>query len=350
MEMKHLPSLAACFSLCFAGFAWGHDPGGGDQERPRYDRSVRPPDAVVSGWYPVVADNGGEQPALARIFAAFAPRVSVRWDERFLFVESWGLPEHGLMKGITNWQQQVPVPQDYTGANAWRLPLVPVPAKEPAMIKGRFLRGAIALAANGVPIFNPQNNRGEVSAEIGELDEWGGHCGRADDYHYHAAPLHLQDKVGKGRPIAVALDGYPVYGLTEPDGGIPAGLDSCHGHDSPVLGYHYHAATRYPYVNGGFHGEVVEAGGQVDPQPSAQPGRGAGSPLRGARITEFEVTGKEAYKLGYEVGGEKRAIVYSVNADRSLAFEYQNGKSGTTKETYTRRAAGGGGLRPPRLA
>jgi len=31
------------------------------------------------------------------------------------------------------------------------------------MIKERFLRGAIALGVNGIPIFNPQNNRGEVS-------------------------------------------------------------------------------------------------------------------------------------------------------------------------------------------
>jgi len=32
-----------------------------------------------------------------------------------------------------------------------------------------------------------------------------------------------------------------------------------------------HGSTKYPYVNGGFHGEVVEAGDQVDPQPRAQP-------------------------------------------------------------------------------
>ena len=61
--------------------------------------------------------------------------------------------------------------------------------------KNQFLRGAIALAVNGIPIFNPQNNGGEVSADIGELDQWGGHCGRADDYHYHVAPLHLQSVV-----------------------------------------------------------------------------------------------------------------------------------------------------------
>ena len=69
-----------------------------------------------------------------------------------------------MMVGITTWQQQVPLPQNYTGDNAWRVPLHPVPSKTPVSIKGRFLRGAIALAANGIPIFNPQNNRGEVSA------------------------------------------------------------------------------------------------------------------------------------------------------------------------------------------
>jgi hypothetical protein len=37
----------------------------------------------------------------------------------------------------------------------------------------------------------------------GELDEYGGHCGRADDYHYHIGPVHLEKIVGKGNPISV---------------------------------------------------------------------------------------------------------------------------------------------------
>ena len=294
---------------------------------------------------------GVKRPAQAEAFAAFAPRVALRWDERFLFIESNGLPSHNMMVGITNWQQQVPLPHAYTGDNAWRIPLHPVVAKEIISIKGRFLRGAIALAANGIPIFNPQNNRGEVSQEIGELDQWGGHCGRADDYHYHAAPLHLQTVVGKGLPIAYALDGFPIYGLTEPDGAALGNLDAFNGHDDAKIGYHYHASTKYPYVNGGFHGEVVEAGGQVDPQPNASGGvRGAGAPLRGAKITAFESTGANSYKLSYEVGGDKRAILYAVNADGTFPFEYQNGRNGTTKETYTLRQRGGGGerQRPPR--
>ena len=197
-------------------------------------------------------------PATAKPFLAF-PKLDLKWDKEFLWVGSKGWPDHNMMVGITAWQQQVPLPQDYTGDNAWRIPLNPVPAKTPAMIKGRFLRGAIALAVNGIPIFNPQNNRGEISYEIGELDQWGGHCGRADDYHYHIAPLHLQAAVGKGMPVAYALDGYPIFGLTEPDGSAVGKLDECHGHDVTGIGYHYHASTKYPYVFAGFHGQVVEA-------------------------------------------------------------------------------------------
>ncbi len=245
----------------------------------------------------------------------------------------------------------MPLPQNYTGANAWQFPLSPVPAKTPLSIKGRFLRGAIAIAANGIPIFNPQNNRGEVSAEIGELDEWGGHCGRADDYHYHAAPLHLQTVLGAKLPVAYALDGYPIYGLTEPDGSAPEGLDSFNGHTIAALGYHYHASKKYPYVNGGFHGEVVEADGQVDPQPRATPVRQDQPPLRGAKITGFESTGANSYKLAYDLNGEKRAILYAINADGTYPFEFQNGSEGTTNEVYSQRQrrggeSGGKGTRP----
>lgn len=238
-------------------------------------------------------------PAQAAPFRNF-PRLQLRWDADFLFIESNGLPEHQMMVGITAWQQQVPLPQSYAGENAWRIPLHPVAAKEPLSIRGRFLRGAIALAANGIPIFNPQNNRGEISAEIGELDQWGGHCGRADDYHYHAAPLHLQSIVGKGMPIAYALDGYPILGLTEADGSAVQKLDACNGHELPGIGYHYHASLKYPYVNGGFHGEVVERDQQVDPQPRAQPVRPATAPLRGAEITGFESPEANQYQLSYK--------------------------------------------------
>ena len=67
-------------------------------------------------------------------------------------------------------------------------------------------------------------------------------------------------------------------------------------------------------------------------------------------VTGFESAGANSYKLSYEVGGDKRAILYAVNTDGTFPFEYQNGRDGTTKETYTRRERGGGGerRRPPR--
>ena len=282
-----------------------------------------------------LAETQAPTPEAAKPFAK-SKHVTTRWDTDFLYVESDGLPDHPMMKGITAWQQQVPLPQPYVGANAWRLTLHPVPAKAPAMIKGRFLRGAIALAVNGIPIFNPQNNRGEISQEIGELDEWGGHCGRGDDYHYHATPMHLRDLVGKGMPVAYALDGYPIYGLTEPDGSPVASLDECHGHATGI-GYHYHGDTKYPYVMAGFHGEVVERGGQVDPQPRDNPLRPALKPLRGATITGLQSTGIDQNELTYEVAGKKGFVRYSLGANGSYTFEFQDPRGQKRTETYQRR-------------
>lgn len=332
-----------------AGVSLGHDLRNPDNPHPDYDLSVNPPHTEwVPAWLIAQTESRSaipsqpgnrrlvpDSPGQSAAFAAFAPKVGIRWDRDFLFVESDGLPVHEMMVGITAWQQQVPLPQAYTGENAWRIPLHPVVAAHPASIKGRFLRGAIALAANGIPIFNPQNNRGEISAEIGELDRWGGHCGRADDYHYHAAPLHLQSIVGKSQPIAFALDGYPIYGLTEPDGSVPEGLDTFNGHDTGSLGYHYHASTRYPYVNGGFHGEVVEIDGQVDPQPRARPVRQALPPLRGARIVGFTRSpDQNSFTLEYTLNDRPASVSYIRSKDGIWTFRYSGVDGSTREESY----------------
>ena len=280
---------------------------------------------------------------IAAAFQPFGPKVKTRSDDRFFYVESNGMPDHKLMVGITNWQQQVPLPQRYSGQNAWQFPLNPVPTANPLSAKSHFFRGAMAIAANGVPIFNALNNRGEDSYRIGELDEFGGHCGRADDYHYHIAPMHLQQIVGKDKPIGYALDGYALYGLTEPDGTPAANLDTFNGHTTAVLGYHYHSTKTYPYLNGGFHGEVTEVGGQVDPQPRAQPARPDTPPLRGAKITAFEQPKPGAYSLTYTLDGETRKVDYTVQADGSTKFDYVDGRGQTTTETYGAPRGGGGG-------
>ncbi|MBL8088320.1 MAG: YHYH protein [Chthonomonas sp.] len=278
-------------------------------------------------------------------FSPFAPGVKTRSDDKNFYVESNGLPDHEMMTGITAWQQQVPLPQKYTGTNAWLFPLFPVPAKEPMSAKTNFFRGAIAIAANGVPIFNPIKNDGRTDTFLaGELDKWGGHSGRGDDYHYHIPPLILQQKLGKSLPVAYALDGYAIYGLTEPDGTVPKDLDSFNGHETRKLGYHYHATKTYPYLNGGFHGEVVERGGQVDPQPRATSPREATSPLRGAIITGFTTLEKgKRYSLTYTIDGQTSKVNYQINADGSVKFDFVDPSGNVKSETYKGRAERGGG-------
>ncbi len=300
-----------------------------------YNREVKPP--LVATDSPLAA---GAVPAPAEIFALFSPFVRVHWDERFFYVESNGMPAHRLMVGITAWQQQVPLPQNYTGANAWRFPILPVVAAHPLSAKDHFFRGAIAVAANGVPIFNPIKNDGRTDTFLaGELDEYGGHAGRADDYHYHIAPLHLQSIVGLGKPIAYALDGYAIYGLMEPDGTPPRELDSFNGHTTSGLGYHYHATKAYPYLNGGFHGEVTERAGQVDPQPTARGVRPATTPLRGASITGFAAA-DHGYQLVYSLRGQKHRIDYSPASD-GWKFEFVSPDGTTRTEHYAETRSSG---------
>ncbi len=293
--------------------------------------------------------NEDKMPDIAMTFEAFVKTKAIRtrWDERYFYVESKGIPDHRMMVGITAWQQQVPLPQKYTGDNAWQVPLHPVPAKNPQSAKNHFLRGAIALAANGVPIFNPLNNRGDDAYLFGELDEFGGHCGRADDYHYHLAPVHLQKAVGKGLPTAYALDGYPIYGYEEPDGSEVVGLDAFNGHKDKQGHYHYHATKSYPYLNGGFYGEVTERGGQVDPQPRAEPLRPDLRPLRDARITDFVETKPGSFRLTYDVNGKQGTVSYTIAEDGSAKFTFVETNGASTSQAYTPRQRGPDRRPPP---
>ena len=292
-----------------------------------------------TGQTPEDADGRAISPAAAetaRFFLPFAPKVSVGSDEDYLLVESDGMPDHRMMVGITAWQQQVPIPQPYVGDNGWQIPLHPVPTEAPLSAKEHFFRGAIALAANGIPIFNPiKNDRVTDTFLAGELDEYGGHSGRGDDYHYHISPLHLQEALGTELPVAYALDGYAIYGLTEPDGSSPGELDPFNGHATQALVYHYHSTTDYPYLNGGFHGQVVEFEGQVDPQPRTAPVRPATRPLRGATIVGFTSPRENYYSLVYTIGEETRFVNWLVG-DTDIYYEFIDGGGNVENESYSR--------------
>ena len=258
-------------------------------------------------------------------YTAFKPAVSTSFDNTYFYVASNGIPNHNMMIGITNWQQQVPISQAYSGSNSWSIPLQPAYATTPLSTKSNFMKGAVAIAVNGIPIFNALNNRGEDALKIGELDNWGGHCGKGDDYHYHAAPLHLSTFNGL-KPIAFALDGFSVYGAKEPDGSSMSSLDSCHGHLITGSVYHYHGTTDYPYVVGAMKGKVTldpsttAPENQIIPQAFTKPVRPATTPLNGASITDFVAVGTNGYLLTYKIGTKNGYVKYSWDANNKYTF------------------------------
>ena len=269
-------------------------------------------------------------------FSAFSKSVKVTKSRNYYLVESNGIPSHSMMVGIKSWQQQIPTIQNYAGINSWSIPIKPIISSNPISAKDHFLRGAIALAVNGVPIFNALNNRGDDALLVGELDDWGGHCGRADDYHYHVAPLHLQNIVGKKAPIAYALDGFPIYGETEINGKAVTGLDSFNGHFDTKKNYHYHGTKTYPYINGGFKGEVKEIEGQVNPQAETKAFRPPGEPLRGATITDLMRTGSDNYDLTYSLNGANYHMKYTATLT-NVDIQFIDANGSIRSESYVRR-------------
>ena len=271
-------------------------------------------------------------------FTPFIPNVATSWDNTYFYVESKGIPNHTMMVGISNrgWQQQVPVPQCYIGANRWSIPLNPVLAATPVPVSAtHFLKGAIAIAANGVAIFNYHTNTGVDSYLDGQLDNYGGHCGRADDYHYHTAPMHLYTlgQTTTNLPCAFALDGFAVYGNVEPDGSAMATLDANHGHYGTNGVYHYHGTATAPYMIGNMVGVVTEDSNlQIIPQAAAQPVRNENwTPLSGALITSCTANGTNSgYNLSYTLNGTSGYATNYSWSGTTYTFKYVTPSTTTT--------------------
>ncbi len=272
-------------------------------------------------------------------FAPFVPNVNTFWDNDYFYVESQGIPAtHSMMVGISDhgWQQQVPIPQCYIGSNAWPIPLNPVVAANPTPIDSvHFTRGAIAIAVNGVPIFNYHTNTGVDSYLDGQLDNYGGHCGRGDDYHYHIAPLHLYAHTQATLPIAFGLDGFAVYGSVEPDGSAMQSLDANHGHYGTNGVYHYHGTNTAPYMIGNFVGQVTEDNThQLIPQAQASPVRPGQNPLAGSVITScVPNVSNNGYVLSYTLNGQNYSVDYNWTSAGLYTFNFIN-PSGNTTQTY----------------
>ncbi|WP_309607614.1 T9SS type A sorting domain-containing protein [Flavobacterium sp.] len=275
-------------------------------------------------------------------FAPFTSTVSTNYDANFFYVNSTGIPNHTMMVGIASngWQQQVPISKCYINTSHWTIPLNPVLATTPVAVSAsHFTKGAIAMATNGVPIFNPYTNTGADAFLTGQLDNYGGHCGRGDDYHYHTAPLHLitLGQTTSNLPIAFGLDGYAVYGSLEPDGSAMATLDTNHGHNGSNGVYHYHGTPAAPYMIGKMVGAVTEdASLQIIPQPQGSPVRTENwGPLGGALITSCVANTSNGYNTAYTLNGTAGyATNYTATAAGAYTFQYVT-PTGTTSTNYT---------------
>lgn len=308
--------------------------------------AVAPRLAPSSASFPgkrTLENPGGEIPRLAQAFAPFRERLGISRDENFLYVEGNGLPDHPMMAGITAWQQQVPIPHDFTGELRFKLPLNPEYLEEPGELT---LMGPIALAVNGIPIFDALTQSGKDAYAGGELDQWGGHCGRADDYHYHIAPKHLEAMVGEGNPVAFGLDGYPIY-CADPPRDKP--LDECHGYFDEEGNYRYVGELKPPYVMSCFRGKA-----DLEDRPSTRGVRPHLPPLRGAEITAFEGTLAEGFKLTYEINGKEGRVDYRTLESGGIDFTFTDPDGTVRRESHERRFDKGprppGDARPPRPA
>lgn len=275
--------------------------------------------------------------------AAFAPygsALSMHCDEQYLYVETDNLADHEMMAGITAWNGQVPLPHLFFDSNSWAIPLSPTFNESVTETPGL---GPIAVAINGVMIFNPTQQSGIYSDQtdpnlIGELDHCGGHSGRGDDYHYHVSPLCLEaEQVAFdqefGGIVAYALDGYAIYARSEiPDG---ADLDECGGLGSSADDYRYFASAEFPYVNGCFRGDF-----DMSLQPHAPGIRDIenGSPKQ-VEITALYVDEDGTSHMEYESSGVTSSVNYTEVDSGCFLFEFIDDiETGSIRraETYCR--------------
>ena len=220
--------------------------------------------------------------------AAYAATVSVDCSASdYGAVASQGIALHTMMNGITATNLQVPVPQAFTGSNAWHIPLTPAVAATTTSA----VDGPVGIAVNGVPIFNPCKQGGCQAGGVGdtkvagELDICNGHAGRADDYHYHAAPTCLMSTAPatwwNTHPVGWALDGFAIFGYNNPDGSTPT-RDICGGNTittaAAPAGYAYHVTDASPYVLACLRGT---------PSPDLAGQGGKYKPMRSPPVTPF---------------------------------------------------------------
>ena len=333
--------------------------------------------ATLNVSYSRSATASGASAECLRVRASLAnagtASAQVACDGQYAYVSSQGLPTHTMMDGITATNLQVPTAQRFLGSNAWRIPLAPRLADVPTAV----VDGPVGVAVNGIPIFNPCKQGGCANGDtkvLGELDVCNGHAGRADDYHYHAAPVCLMAtrpaSYWDTHPLGWALDGFGIYGYNDADG-KPAARDAlCGGNTLPVsngpAGYKYHVTEVSPYVMSCLRGvpspDLAGQSAKFSPmrQPPVQPFAVSGMTLRsepatGQQVLRFTTarsfttteTGQDSYpnapgtyQIRYKpLKGDALEAVLALAANRGRTacweFEFRSDAGATTQPTVT---------------
>jgi hypothetical protein len=281
--------------------------------------------------------------------------LSVNCDSTYANFNSYGVQTaHPMMNGITQTILQVPIAQNFTGTNAWRIPLNPAPATT----KTTALDGPIGIAINGIPIFNPckqggcdpSTGGGDTKVQ-GELDICNGHAGRADDYHYHAAPTCMMaDQVPHywdTHPIGWALDGYGIFGYFNPDGTVATRDNICGGntlpHSNAPSGYAYHVTDVSPYVLSCFYGvpspDLAIQGSKYsplrEPPPSNSGGPGVSDMTLNATAASLAIGGTTT--LEWKKAGVTYQILYKRTSDLCWNFIFKTSGTTTMTADYCRK-------------
>ncbi|TYB84008.1 YHYH protein [Oceaniovalibus sp. ACAM 378] len=257
--------------------------------------------------------------------AGFDDVVTVTCNYNQALIAGDTYPDHEMMTGIIGTNEQVPVPaSDYASP----ITLAPAMGSEP-----HTRDAALGVAVNGVPIYDytaggemSQDDLANYQAKLdtvttGQLDACGGHAGRGDDYHYHAAPTCMIDQMKNKGPDAIigwAFDGFPIYADTNPNGTVIADgvLDVCNGQSDDVFGYRYHTSEGAPYIIQCLMGEVpdIDALPRVRPLSPAGGGRGAeaGRPPQGGVEDLVFVQGDDGERtMTYSYEGADYYIKYA---------------------------------------
>jgi len=220
-------------------------------------------------------------------------QLSFTTNETHIEVASNGLPNHDLESGpgcCTSAQEHV-----------WTIPLEPTNQTEcdPSVSTDGCTmapeRGAVAFAANGVPIFGPEDGPGgdAVAGQEGAYEEdrqhvWLGichaHSGPGGEYHYHADSncMHWHPEEENGGTwadysidssrnvtshspiVGFALDGYPIYGFVGWDAdGMVSEMTSSYRLKDGETGYN--GIDDYEYVSG--LGDLDSCNGQFGVTP-----------------------------------------------------------------------------------